>query len=659
MDIAGLNQPSGGRGDEVDDGSASLIMRGKVSVPDLTKDVEKLRAQTAALKSLEGDALVRKAAMLGIEAPTIAKYYPQFNELVLREKQAADSGLGADHPERRGIRSQRETVQNLLTAATRDVRESLDIKLQQAEKKLGAARNSEETEESEVLLKNQKLIAYEQAKAEYNAQKAIVTKQAEIAQAMDKANDQIDGKKKEAEVKANMAARPPAPPPPLVTIETSDTRVDPVSTFSLNVSDVSFRLGARALLAESKLPEPASVRTEDYVNALDYGDALPARGEAVTAVVQQAAQPFVPGRNLVRVGLRTAESGRANGQPLSLTILLDQSGSMERPDRAAAVRKTMADLAGLLQADDVVTVIGFARTPRLLVDRLPGQRAAELAALVLQAPPQGGTNLEAAFDLAAQAAARQFKAAAGNRVVLITDGAANLGQIDPQALSARVEGWRRAHIAFDACGVGTAGVDDTMLEALARKGDGRYLVVAEDTDVSLAKELAGAFRPAARNVKVQVRFNPDRVGKFHLLGFEKHRLAEQDFRDDTVDAAELAAAEQGNALYQVELLPGGSGEIGDVAVRFQDTATGKMVERHWTIPYDANTPTLDRAAPPMQLAATAGLLAEALKGSPLGNLVRLKDLRAQTLPMRGAFPGDEAVATLLKMVDKASSLKGE
>ena len=470
-----------------------------------------------------------------------------------------------------------------------------------------------------------------------------------------------EAKNEETKAPAPVVAPPakPARPAAPVTIESSDARQDPVSTFSLNVSDVSFRLGARALLAEGKLPDPASVRTEDYVNAMDYGDPMPARGEAVAATIQQVAQPFVPGRNLVRVGLRTAESGRASGQALSLTIMLDQSGSMERPDRAAAVRKTMKDLAGLLHAGDVVTVIGFARTPHLLVDRLPGERAAELPKLVLQAEPEGGTNMEAAFDLAAQAATRQFKPAAGNRVVLITDGAANLGQIDPQILSARIEGMRRAHIAFDACGVGTVGIDDTMLESLARHGDGRYLVIDGDNDTSLAKELAGAFRPAARNVKVQVRFNPDRVGKFQLLGFEKHLLAERDFRDDTVDAAELAAAEQGNALYQVELLAGGSGEIGDVAVRFQDTASGKMVEKHWTIPYAANTPVLDKAAPPMQLAATAGLLAESLKGSPLGNLVRLNEMQSTGNALRHAYRGDDRAATLVQMLDKARALKSE
>lgn len=445
-----------------------------------------------------------------------------------------------------------------------------------------------------------------------------------------------------------LAPVPPAAP----SMENKLTEAEPVSTFSLHVSDASFQLGAQALLGGGAFPAPESVRAEDYVNAMDYGDAMPTRGEAVSAVIQQSGQPFVPGRNLLRIGVRTAADGRAQGQPLSLVLLVDQSGSMERPDRATAMDRALGELAGLLGKDDTITVIGFARQPRVLADRLSGDKAANLSALIRNSPPQGGTNLEAAFDLAAELAARQAKPGAQNRIVLFTDGAANLGQIDPETLGARVEALRRQRIAFDACGVGTADLADNILEAMTRRGDGRYLVLDAEGETSLAKQLAGAFRPAARNVKVQVRFNPERVEAYQLFGFEKHLLNEEDFRDDSVDAAELAAAEQGNALYQVKLRADGHGDIGDVAVRFQDTSTGRMVERHWTIPYDPATPALDQAAPAMQLAASAGLLAESLRGSPIGQSIDPAALVNVRGKLRTAFPGDQRVATLIAMWER-------
>src|SRR6185436_14532544 len=150
------------------------------------------------------------------------------------------------------------------------------------------------------------------------------------------------------------------------------------------------------------------------------------------------------------------------------------------------------------------------------------------------------------------------------------------------------------------------------LEALTRKGDGRYAVLnsPEEADANFARQLAGAFRPAAKDVKVQVHFNPARVARYRLIGFEKHRLKTEDFRNDRVDAAELAAEEAAVAVYQVEPLPQGEGELGEVSVRFRDAANGTMVERSWTMIYDAHAPAFDRASPSLQLAGAAALVAE-------------------------------------------------
>ena len=174
IDIPRFSSMGGGRGDEVDDGSASLLMKGKVNMFELTQRIETLRAQIGGLKDLEGDELIRKAPMLGIQDTTISKYYPQFNDLVLSEKQAEESGLGSNHPQRRAIRSQLDTVKNLLTNAVKDVRESLDLKLQQAEKELNVARSTSETDETDFMQKNLKYVTYQQARGDYYDQKDIL-----------------------------------------------------------------------------------------------------------------------------------------------------------------------------------------------------------------------------------------------------------------------------------------------------------------------------------------------------------------------------------------------------------------------------------------------------------------------------------------------------
>ncbi len=440
----------------------------------------------------------------------------------------------------------------------------------------------------------------------------------------------------------------PAEQPPVDEPETNPAE-EPYSTFSLNVSDVSFRLAHTALLRGER-PEPGQVKVEQFYNAVDFGDPAPVGEERIAGVVEQSAHPVIPGRNLVRIGLKTAAAGRGADQPLRLTLLVDQSGSMARDDRREALRGAMRQLAGLLGENDRISVIGFSRTPRLLHEALPGDQAAKLPEIVGQAPDEGGTNLEEALELAAQIAARHREASAQNRIVLLTDGAANLGDADPGRLAERVTKLRRNGIALDVAGVGTGKLNDELLAELARTGDGRYYVV-DGGDESFADQLAGAFRPAAEDVKVQVSFNPERVAGYRLIGFENDRLRPEDFRNDAVDAAELAADEGAVALYQVQPLPEGRGEIGEVTVRFRDTTSGTVQERSWTIPYDPAAPAFDRASPTMQLAGLALLAAEELRGGPLAAGIELREFTTTKAAVREHFRGDPKVARLIQMVE--------
>jgi autotransporter-associated beta strand protein len=427
----------------------------------------------------------------------------------------------------------------------------------------------------------------------------------------------------------------------------------PYSTFSLHVSDVSFLL-AKAALAAGRLPDSGSIRPEEFYNAFDYGDPAPGPGQKIACRIEQAEHPLLQQRNLVRIAMKVADAGRGQGQPLRLTVLLDTSGSMEREDRAASVQKAMRVLASLLGPNDAVTLIGFARQPRLLAEEVPGDRAGKLVEIVKHTPAEGGTNMEEALRTASELALRHYDADGQNRVVMLTDGATNLGDADPAQLAQLVEGLRQQGVSFDACGVGADGLNDDILEALTRKGGGRYYFLnrPEDADEGFARQLAGAFHPAAENVKMQVRFNPDRVGKYRLIGFEKHRLNQEDFRNDKVTAAQLAAEEAAVALYQVQVLPEGEGEIGEVFVRFRDTADGRTVEQSWTIPYDAQAPAFENASSSMQLAATASLVAEKLRGGPAADAIDLDALAPIVGRLRADYPQQARVQDLVAMFEQ-------
>jgi hypothetical protein len=277
-----------------------------------------------------------------------------------------------------------------------------------------------------------------------------------------------------------------------------------------------------------------------------------------------------------------------------------------------------------------------------------------------QLPSEGGTNIEAALQLAFEKAREQKLDQAQNRIILLTDGAVNLGNADPQGLSQMVTTMRESGIAFDAAGISAEGLNDEVLEALTRQGDGRYYLLdsLDAADDGFARQIAGALRPSAKNVKVQIEFNPQRVGRYKLLGFEKHLLKQEDFRNDAVDAAEMSAAEAGVAVYQFEPKPDGQGDVGSVSVRFRDLSSGQMIEHCWPIPYEADAPRPDQAAPSLRIATSAAMLAAKLRGEPLGESVDLKVLSDLMAGLPASLRNVERITLLKLMIQQARQVSG-
>jgi Mg-chelatase subunit ChlD len=259
---------------------------------------------------------------------------------------------------------------------------------------------------------------------------------------------------------------------PVALIPETQTANNPLSTFSLNVSDVSFKLAAASLEAGS-LPEPGRIRTEEFINAFDYRDPEPAPGSPIAFAYERARYSFAHNRDLLRFSVKTGATGRQPGRPLNLVLLVDNSGSMERADRVRILREALNVLASQLRPEDKISVLTFSRTPRLWADGLSGSQAAEAAQRVTEITPEGGTNLEEALLAAYQTAARHYVANGINRVALLTDGAANLGNVQADHLKAIVERQRQAGVALDCFGVGWDGYNDDLLESLSRNGDGR------------------------------------------------------------------------------------------------------------------------------------------------------------------------------------------
>ncbi|RUA20805.1 MAG: hypothetical protein DSY79_09470, partial [Chloroflexi bacterium] len=454
-------------------------------------------------------------------------------------------------------------------------------------------------------------------------------------------------------------AKPPAPSVVYTPRPETVTAQNNFSTFSLNVSDVSFKTTLASLQA-NKLPEPGDVRSEEFLNALEYRDPMPGAGVPLAFHWERARSPFTHDRDIIRFSVRTAALGRQPGRAINLVCLLDNSGSMEREDRVSIVQQALGVLARKLTPNDRVSLVTFSRTPKLRIDGMRGGNRDAFLKASTGWIPQGGTHVEKALALAYETAKKHFIPGGNNRVVLLTDGAANMGNVDPYQLRKTVESHRKQGIALDCFGVGWEGYNDNLLEVLARNGDGRYGFLNQPVQAvaEFEQKLLGAFQVAASDVKVQVEWNADRVRVFRQVGYLRHQLKKEDFRNNKIDAAEISAAESGNALYVVQVNPGGQGPLGVVRVRYKVPFTREYTELEWSLAYEQSVTPLEHAGPAMRLGCVAATFAEWLAQNPYAQGVQLADLQGLISGIPSIYATDPRPGQLEWMIGKARILAG-
>lgn len=438
-----------------------------------------------------------------------------------------------------------------------------------------------------------------------------------------------------------------------------ETSIAPISTFSLNVSDVSFKL-AEAALASQRIPSAELIRTEEFVNSFNYGDPAPREDEPVTLNWEIAQHPYQHNRQIVRFSLQTQAAGRAANQPLNLNLLVDNSGSMQRPDRRSILEQSLQSLQSKLTDQDQLNIVLFARQPTLIASASNVHDQKIGIERALNAQPQGGTNLESGLQVAYNVAQRSYDPTASNRVILMTDGAANLGDVDSSSLAQMVVEQRKQGIALDAYGIGWEDYNDALLEEITRNGDGRYAFLnsVDSAAEDFAEKLAGTLRVAAADVKVQILWNPERVTAYRQIGYDLHQLRAQDFRDNTVDAAEIGEAESGTALYVLQINddPEIAGGLGKLQVRYRVPATGEYIERAWPLEMPRKVPALQDAPASLRLAAASALFAERLANNPYAGNYSFEDLEALSAGLPEAFPTQARVSALQNMIQSANAL---
>ena len=430
---------------------------------------------------------------------------------------------------------------------------------------------------------------------------------------------------------------------------------EPISTFSIDVDTASYTLARRYIQSGSR-PPPDSIRTEEFVNFFEYDDAPPA-SRPFAIHVQGAPAPFGEGL-LMRIGIKGKRLGRDDQKISVLTFVVDTSGSMDTEDRLGLVKTSLRLLIGELAPADRVALVQVDSDARLILEHTPVEQAAVILDAIDGLQCSGSTHLAAGIELGYDVATAGFVGGAVNRVLILSDGAANLGSADPDEILARVAAARKQGIVSSVFGFGLGTYNDAMLETLANRGDGAYHFIDTTNEAQrvFVDDLSAALHVIARDVKIQVEFDPARVAQYRQLGYENRQLKTEDFRNDSVDAGEVGSGQSVTALYELILAEETEGPLGSVRIRYRDEATGAIQEFSRALRAADMVASPEEAGARFQLAACVAEYAELLSHSPFASDGSFDEVAAALRPIAMEYHLDERVTELLQLVQRAASL---
>jgi Ca-activated chloride channel family protein len=439
-----------------------------------------------------------------------------------------------------------------------------------------------------------------------------------------------------------------------------DASQDNQSTFALDVDTASYTV-ARRFITDGNLPDPASVRVEEWVNYFDQGYAPPEDG--VFAIYADGAPtPYLTRDEvLLRVGVKAVEVSRHERPPAALTFVIDTSGSMAREDRLDLVKQSLNLLVDQMRPDDTVAIVAFSTEARVILGPTRGSARDTIRRAIDVLQPENTTNAEAGLRLGYGLAREQFLEGGINRVVLASDGVANVGSTDPESILQEVRSDASNGIQLVSVGVGMGNYNDTLLEQLADQGDGFYAYIdtLDEARRLFVQDLVQTLHTVALDARAQVEFNPDVVAAYRLIGYENRAVPDQDFRNNSVAAGAIGSGHSVTALYGLRLRDGirPDDRIATVNLRWTDPATSRAAE----IARDVNGDDLDRdfasADEHFKLDALVAAAAEVFRGSPWIEGYRVRDLVEATGEIVNDLPRTSQVADFLDLLDQAARIE--
>ncbi len=332
-----------------------------------------------------------------------------------------------------------------------------------------------------------------------------------------------------------------------------ETQKAPLSTFSIDVDTASYSKIRQTIMEGNRLPSPNMVRIEEMVNYFEYGYAGPQDERPFAAHMSVDRCPWNTEHQLVRVGLQAKKIDKEKRVKANIVFLLDVSGSMNEPNKLPLVKKSLSMMVNQLNENDRVAIVVYAGAAGCVLPSTCGAEKQAILSSLDHLNAGGSTNGGQGIQLAYSIAKEHFIPGGANRVVLCTDGDFNVGVTGDDALVAMMQENAKSNVFLTCLGFGAGNYNDTMMEKISNKGNGIYGMIDNELEGRrmMVEQLGGTLVTVAKDVKIQVDFNPAKVAGYRLIGYEDRRLANKDFDNDQKDAGEIGAGHRVTALYEV------------------------------------------------------------------------------------------------------------
>ena len=437
-----------------------------------------------------------------------------------------------------------------------------------------------------------------------------------------------------------------------------DTEDDHLSTFAMDVDTGSYTLARNFLVNYNQRPDPDGVRPEEFINYFDAGYDTPAGDDAFAIYLDAAPAPFgYEGHTLMRVGLQGRYVAPEDRDPALLIFVIDVSGSMDREDRLGTVKESLEILVDELREDDRVGIVVYASQGQVVLEPTPASDRDKVMAAIDRLQPSGSTYVEQGLQLAYEMAQAFMREDEITRVITLSDGVANVGETGPEAILETIRDGVEDGITLSMIGFGMGNYNDTLMEQLANDGNGNYFYVDNLREARrvFVHNLTGTLQVIGYDAKVQVDFNPEVTDRYRLVGYENRAIADDQFRDDTVDAGEVGAGHSVTALYELALQDEVDPDdvFATAYIRYEDAETREVVEINRAITVGDIVESIDDAPASFRLQAAVAEFAELLRGSYWAQEGTFGPVLALAEPVAEEMPENEQIAEFVELVQLA------